>query len=118
MKFKLKDASPNADKVVKGKIVQTSGGIEIFAEGYGSCNMENGYGAPIFLEIWEGKLRLHVFADINREDSTHTIDLEGALESARNETCEECGNSIPETGGSLANKHHKDSCSLYDQKEN
>lgn len=83
IKFKLKDPSPESDRIVKGKIVQTIAGIEVFAEGYGTCNMQPGFGSPIFLEVWEGKLRLHVFADINSEDPTHTIDLEGALETAR-----------------------------------
>lgn len=32
--------------------------------------------------------------------------------------CGECGCDIPQTGGSLANKHHQESCSLYDPDEN
>jgi len=34
------------------------------------------------------------------------------------EACDECGALVPQTtGGGLANKHHRDSCSLYDPKE-
>jgi len=34
------------------------------------------------------------------------------------ETCDECGAKIPSVaGGGLANKHHKESCSLYDKNE-
>lgn len=32
--------------------------------------------------------------------------------------CEECGRDIPEVdGGDLANRHHSDSCSLYDDSQ-
>lgn len=35
-------------------------------------------GSPVFLELHEGKLRLIVGADINQEEPTHFIDLNGA----------------------------------------
>jgi hypothetical protein len=55
-------------------------GIGIHADGYGVKTMHPGYGAIAFLEKYEGKLRLLVWADINQEDPTHTIELEGASE--------------------------------------
>lgn len=46
------------------------------------------------------------------------------IESLRNATpsvsdeCDECGNTIPDVAdGGLANKHHDESCSLYDADE-
>ena len=67
-------------------IVAGETGIEIKAEGYGDSSSDVGFGAPIFIEWYDGKLRVHLFGDINREDPTHSVDLEGARESARIET--------------------------------
>lgn len=64
-------------------IVARETGIEIQAEGYGDSSSNVGSGSPIFIEWYDGKLRVHLFGDINREDPTHSIDLEGARESAR-----------------------------------
>ena len=42
--------------------------------------------APILLERQEGKLRLIVWADINDQEPTQIIDLEGARVDVRKET--------------------------------
>lgn len=52
-------------------------------EGYGDNSSEAGCGSPIFIEWYDGKLRVHLFGDINSESPTHSVDLEGARESAR-----------------------------------
>ena len=52
-------------------------------EGMGDLISHGGGDHPIALELYEGKVRLLVWADINKEDPTHTIDLSGALESSR-----------------------------------
>lgn len=57
-------------------------------EGFGEKTALDGHGHPIALELYEGKVRLFVWADINQEDPTHTIDLSGALESNRKEMIE------------------------------
>lgn len=62
--------------------------IEIGADGYGEQGATEGHGYPVVLEFHEGKLRCLVFSDINNEEPTHTIDLEGALESARTDQTE------------------------------
>jgi hypothetical protein len=36
---------------------------------------------------------------------------------ATGEVCEECENAIPSGTGSIANRHHADTCSLFDPKE-
>lgn len=61
------------------------GGIEVFPEGCGVFTSEPHTGAPIYLEHYEGKFQLLVWADINQEDPTHIIDLSGARESEREE---------------------------------
>jgi len=61
-------------------------GVEIGASGYGEKIAIKDHGYPIYLEFHEGHLRLHVWADINNEEPTHIIDLEGARESARKDS--------------------------------
>ena len=39
------------------------------------------------------------------------------VEHQKESECEECGNRIPDTGGLLHNRHHQESCSLYDAHE-
>ena len=73
--------------------------IQIEAAGYNACNSAddnrpgNGYMAIASIEVWEGELRLIVWSDINQEDPTHIISLEGARITARK--CEYCGGSCP-----------------------
>ena len=59
--------------------------IMIGAEGYGECATLEGGGFPIVIEFHEGKFRLMVWGDINEQDPTHVISLEGAREDARTE---------------------------------
>ena len=59
--------------------------VELSIEGMGTAGMAEGKGAPIYIEFYDGKWMLHVWADINQEDATHRIDLSGALESNRME---------------------------------
>jgi len=54
----------------------------IAIDGYGENTSHRG-GYPILLEKHEGRLRLLIWADINQEDPTHIIDLEGAKETNR-----------------------------------
>ncbi len=58
-------------------------GIEIMPRGYGDSSTQPGHGCPVFLERHEGKLQLLVWANINQQDPTHIIPLEGAKESQR-----------------------------------
>lgn len=57
--------------------------LNIGIEGHGDYVSEDGCGFPLTLEIFNGKLLLNVWADINKEDPTHIIDLEGAREDKR-----------------------------------
>ena len=60
-----------------------AGGLAILPEGYGENGTQAGFGAPVYLELYEGELRLVVWADINQPDPTHIICLDGAKESNR-----------------------------------
>jgi|694.fasta_scaffold139348_2 hypothetical protein len=62
-------------------------GIELKPQGYGDYCSVIGNGCPVLLEVCQGRLRLVVWADINQEEPTHYIDLEGAREDKRLPEC-------------------------------
>jgi hypothetical protein len=70
---------------IKGEVRIDLRGITIRIDGYGDAATMNGYGSPILIEHYNGELVIRLWADINQEDPTHAIDLEGAKESMREE---------------------------------
>jgi hypothetical protein len=81
-RFNLKEV--DGEKELTIKIVNDLGdGIFILPEGYGEYCAAPGEGAPIAIEIWQGKLRVLIWGDINTEEPTDIIHLEGAHESKR-----------------------------------
>ena len=68
---------------IDGRVAIGPNGVEMFFKGFGTACMDPGQGSPIFVEVYEGKLILRVWADINSEDPTHVIQLDGSKESAR-----------------------------------
>ncbi len=69
--------------------------VRVTTETQGICIQPEGTGVydgadcgPILVEFQNGKPVLHVWADINAQDPTHTIDLSAALESGRREPLE------------------------------
>ena len=58
-------------------------GITVSVDGYGEHTMQDGHGEPIFIEFYDGKLWVRTWADINQEEPTHNIDMQGALETTR-----------------------------------
>jgi len=58
------------------------GFISIYPEGYGHCNMEDGKGFPIYIELYKDYLRVGLYTDINAENAS-VIDMDGARESLR-----------------------------------
>lgn len=75
--FKLVSNAPVNDKS------NITDGIWLMFKGYGDACSRDGYGSPIKIEIDEGRIRLIVWSDINSEDYTHDLYLDGALESNR-----------------------------------
>jgi hypothetical protein len=79
----LKEQSADSPEVtIPIQLVCENGQLWIQPQGYGEKCSQDGQGFPIGIEIWQGKLRLMVFNDINSED-TQIIDLEKARESSR-----------------------------------
>ena len=79
----IKEKCPDFAPIeIKVNILSEGGQIWIQPEGYGEKCAVDGHGFPIGIEIWQSKLRLIVFNDINKEDP-QIIDLEKARETAR-----------------------------------
>ncbi|GGB52987.1 hypothetical protein GCM10011607_11860 [Shewanella inventionis] len=74
---------------VEGYVVNNTGlGLALHFDGYSDhCSADN-TGIPVYLEKYEGELRVLVYADINQEEPTHVISLEGAHVTKRNESVE------------------------------
>jgi hypothetical protein len=60
-----------------------SGQILVAVDGYGDCSSRNGEGHPILIEKWDGVLRVVCWKDINFQDVTDIVNLEGAKEEKR-----------------------------------
>ena len=92
----LSDAHPDHLGQIAVRVVANTSDLSIFAESYGDFGSADGHGCPLFIELYEGRLRLVVFNDINEEDPT-IIDLEGAREDQRIETehpLGQCGETV------------------------
>jgi hypothetical protein len=84
--FEIREQGKGKRKL-KVRVKDEHGSLYISPEGYGENESADGDGFPVFLEIWEGRLRLVVAADINEKDPK-VIDLESAKESNRNDNVE------------------------------
>lgn len=73
--------------------------LSVEFEGYNNCGtcdsvkFGKGHRTIISFEVWEDELRCLIWADINQEDPTHTISLEGAKVTKR--VCDYCGGDCP-----------------------
>lgn len=75
------------------KVTRIRGQVLLAFEGYGEKTAADGHGQPVMIELdQDDKPRVIVWSDINREEPTHVIDLEGAREDARDaRECSHCG---------------------------
>jgi hypothetical protein len=74
------------------------------------ANIRQAFHCPDNKAAWcLGRLAQATLEDYLRAD-------EESRTTPESDHCDECGRDIPQTGGSLANKHHAETCSLYDPK--
>lgn len=79
----LQEQSPGLDpKTLMLHLLAQDGQLWIRPQGYGEKCIEDGGGSPVGMEIWEDRLRVVIFDDINSEDPK-IIDMENAKETAR-----------------------------------
>ena len=75
----LKDMSGEGEPL-KAAISVDEYGISIKLNGYGTAAAAPGFGDPVHIELYGGKPVVYIWDDINVEDPTHKITLEGARE--------------------------------------
>ena len=75
--------STNSEKQIPLTIESVNGQLLIKPFEYGEQCSKDGYGHPVLIEVYQGELRVIIWSDINQEDSTHIISLEGAKEDKR-----------------------------------
>ncbi|MEI8198047.1 MAG: hypothetical protein WCI73_19305 [Phycisphaerae bacterium] len=97
IRFQLVDQADPQTLPATGKIKVDRNGIYIAIDGYGEKTAEDGAGTPVGMELYEGKVRVMVWDDINKDDATVII-IEGAKESNRNSTCDDCGVVVTDDG--------------------
>lgn len=86
MKFTIQECADDHPQVTDDVTVKCEKDdlcLMIGVKGYGEHCSADGQGHPVLLERFQGKLRLVIWADINQEDPTHIIELEGAREDRR-----------------------------------
>jgi hypothetical protein len=83
IKVTLSDGADENPRSVDVVVDASNGWLCIQPEGYGDLCSKDGEGTPVLIELYEGELRVVVWDDINQEDHTHLISLEGAREDRR-----------------------------------
>ncbi|WP_415912216.1 hypothetical protein [Neptuniibacter sp. QD37_11] len=75
--------SEGGEPVYGNAVMEQSGGLSLCFEGYTDHSSEDDCGFPVFVEVYDGQLQLRAYADVNCDDPTHVISLEGASNQAR-----------------------------------
>jgi len=79
--FEIKDVAQEGS--IKGEIKIGAHGIYIKLDGHGEKNMPPGYGEPVMIEFYDDQARVIIWSDINDEEPTHHVRLDGAKEEKR-----------------------------------
>ena len=82
--FTLVDQADPEAPPVTGSIKVDHNGVYIAIDGYGEHSAEIGTGSPVGLELYEGKVRVLVWDDINTDDAI-IMEMDNAKESNRKE---------------------------------
>jgi hypothetical protein len=80
--FELKDVDGSGNSV-KGEVVVSPRHILVKLDGYGEKTAAVGCGQPVLIELTEKGVRVIVWGDINSEEPTSCVSLEGAREEKR-----------------------------------
>lgn len=82
LEVKLADADSESLGTLPIRIEASDFAISIYPQGHGDFGSADGHGCPLFIEFYQGRLRVIAFPDINVEDPK-IIDLSGAREDRR-----------------------------------
>ncbi len=82
LEVKLADADSESLGTLPIRIEASDFAISIYPQGHGDFGSADGHGCPLFLELYQGRLRVVAFCDINEQDPT-ILDLSWAKEDRR-----------------------------------
>lgn len=77
-------APSDSPETIEAEIIFNERGISIGFDGYGDKTTD-GRGTPIYIELHNGVPKIYIWGDINYDDPTLIISLEGAALSNRKE---------------------------------
>ena len=80
--LKLADADSESLGTLPIRIEASDFAISIYPQGQGDFGSADGHGCPLFIEFYQGRLRVIAFPNINEQDP-QIIDLSGAREDTR-----------------------------------
>jgi hypothetical protein len=80
--LKLADADSESLGTLPIRIEASDFAISIYPQGHGDLGSADGHGCPLFIELYQGRLRVIAFPNINEQDP-QIIDLSGAREDTR-----------------------------------
>ena len=75
--FQLRDQG-TAETVTGYVDFKSEFGIDVHVKGYRTSCYEDDVGIPIFIEKYDGELLIRAYGDINSDEPTHNVSLEGA----------------------------------------
>ncbi|MFQ3190904.1 MAG: hypothetical protein ACI936_002040 [Paraglaciecola sp.] len=82
--FNLKDETTDSSGDTLGKVENNHMlGLSLGFAGYSDLSSDDFSGAPVYIEKFEGKLLVRIYGDINSDEATHQISLEGASITCR-----------------------------------
>ena len=82
--FALEEKADGKEGTVSGNLLFGYDGVSIQLDGYTDHSSIDDKGIVAFLEYWDGSINLRAYADINIDEPTHSISLEGAKNECRN----------------------------------
>lgn len=83
VKYDLKDLSSNSGKTVACTVNFSEGQICVQVAGHGDYSSADGSGVPVMIEYYEDSVWVTAWGDINQENPTLNLRLDGARESKR-----------------------------------
>lgn len=82
--FKLEDkAFKDSENHIEGLLQFGWDGVSVSLQGYSDMTSEDNQGIVGYVEFWGGTANLRAYGDINSEEPTHVISLEGARNELR-----------------------------------
>lgn len=76
--FTLTDDSDENSESIDCRLSVESGTLWVGLDGFTDYSCGDDKGLPLCLEQWKGEVNVRIYGDVNSEEPTHSISLEGA----------------------------------------